>query len=111
MCNPQRGLRHLRIALPRPVFDLKEKRMKRRHWFALTAPALAQGYPNKPVKLQVPFAPGGTTDIVARVISEALGKALGQPVVVENKAGGGGVIGALDTSRAAPDGYSLGMAT
>ncbi len=78
---------------------------------ALPLAAHAQAYPSKPVRLIVPFAPGGTTDIVARIVSQSMGTALGQQVVVENKAGGGGAIGALEMIKSPPDGHVLGMAT
>jgi tripartite-type tricarboxylate transporter receptor subunit TctC len=76
----------------------------------LTSVALAQAnYPNRPVRLIVPFAPGGFTDVVARVLGQKLSVSMGQSFVIENKAGAGSTIGTAEVAKAAPDGYTLVM--
>src|SRR5665647_1338169 len=73
--------------------------------------ACAQSFPSRPVRLLVPFAPGGTTDVVARVIGAKLAEIMGQPVVVDNRGGGGTIIGTDALAKSTPDGYTIMLAT
>ncbi len=77
---------------------------------ASAGPAIAQDYPSRPLTMVVPFPPGGVADTVGRPVAEALGRTLGQPVVVENKAGAGGGIGMAQVAKAKPDGYTVLLA-
>src|SRR5262249_6319887 len=89
--------------------------MTKLKWMALLVPlllapvsgALAQGYPNKPLKLIIPYAPGGALNYTGRVVAQYLGEAIGQQVVVENRPGGGGIAGTDAVARSAPDGYTF----
>ncbi len=73
--------------------------------------ALADTFPSRAIRVIVPFAPGGSTDIIARLVTQRMSQELGQPMVVENKAGAGGAVGATEGARAKPDGYTLSVAT
>ena len=74
------------------------------------SPSFAQSFPDRPIRFFVPFPAGGSTDAVARAMQPALEKILGQPVVVENRAGAGGMLGVDAVAKAAPDGYTIGLA-
>ena len=77
---------------------------------SMTAAAVAQGYPNRPIRLIISFPPGGSTDVVARSMQQSLEKRLGQPLIFENKGGAGGNLGVDAVAKSAPDGYTIGFA-
>ena len=80
-------------------------------WVVLAGPALAQDYPARPVKVMIPFPPGGPTDVLARLVAQKLTESMGQPFVVENRPGGTGTIASGAVSKSAPDGYTLLVAS
>jgi tripartite-type tricarboxylate transporter receptor subunit TctC len=94
-----------------PVFNLRRRSLAiaAAAVAALPGTLLAQAYPSKPIKIVVPFPPGGSTDLLARRLGEKLVAAMGQPVIVENKPGAGGTTGADYVAKSAPDGYTLLM--
>ncbi|MGA9001216.1 MAG: tripartite tricarboxylate transporter substrate-binding protein, partial [Pseudolabrys sp.] len=75
----------------------------------LSARAQSSGYPDHPITLIVPYAPGGGNDVLARAVAEPMAKVLGQPLVIENHGGAGGSVGTRQVAKAAPDGYTLGL--
>jgi tripartite-type tricarboxylate transporter receptor subunit TctC len=79
-------------------------------WAVLSGGAVAQDYPTRPITLIVPFPPGGSTTIVARIVAEKMSEALGQQIVIDNRAGAGGTLGTRSAARSAPDGYTIALA-
>src|SRR3954470_3247630 len=77
--------------------------------FAASSSVFAQQFPTKPIRMIVPFAPGGNTDIIARVFAPKMGEILGQQIIIDNRGGAGSTIGTEAVARAAPDGYTLLM--
>ncbi len=77
----------------------------------IAAPPAQAAYPDKPIRIVVPFSPGGGTDLISRAMGVAMGQDLGQPVVIDNRPGGGTIIGTDNVAKAPPDGYTLVMAT
>jgi tripartite-type tricarboxylate transporter receptor subunit TctC len=96
----------LLLRMESPMNDISRVAISLIASFAVGA-SLAQDYPSKPVRIVVPFSPGGSTDVLARIVGQKLTERSGQPVIIENRAGAGGNIGAEQVARSAPDGYTL----